>query len=71
MTHDELRRVFLEYFGERGHKHVPSASPTPASRAQPVTVSSPSRTASGSKCGVYPLSEPSGVSSTSARSAAA
>nr|MBC8366285.1 alanine--tRNA ligase [bacterium] len=29
MTHDELRRVFLEFFAAKGHKLVPSSSLVP------------------------------------------
>jgi alanyl-tRNA synthetase len=29
MTHNELRRIFLEYFGSKGHKLVPSSSLVP------------------------------------------
>lgn len=30
MTSSEVRNLFLEFFGEYGHKHVPSSSLVPA-----------------------------------------
>src|SRR3954466_722972 len=37
-TADELRRAFVEFFTERGHAHVPSASVIPVDRTLLFTV---------------------------------